>query len=310
MALRPSISFIVPCFKQANYLLDCLSSLLSQSRTDWEAIVIDDASPDGREIEKVIQAFDDPRIRLVQHEVNKGLAAARNTGARAAKSDYLAFVDADDYVAPDLCQLTVTCLDEAPDLDVVYGSLRLFGDVQADHRARGTSTELQLKLRYWIPGAGVVMRYWVWEAAGGYCEAPLLRTGMEDRDFWIATIPLAIGVAHIPKPLYYWRKYDGSMSTGQEKHYYRLHRFIAKRHAVVLKALNLYDDYLATGYSLSAEAFLREDKWLFSLCLALGGLLRDPGNRRLRTLLVRSLPVPFLRTLSRRIYGRLKSASR
>jgi glycosyltransferase involved in cell wall biosynthesis len=88
------VSVIIPAYNRAKTLPQALKSVLNQSFQDFEIIVIDDASSDGTGT--LIQACPDSRIQYVLHNTNKGAAAARNTGIRIAKGEWLAFLDSDD----------------------------------------------------------------------------------------------------------------------------------------------------------------------------------------------------------------------
>ncbi|MDG1409274.1 MAG: glycosyltransferase family A protein [Acidimicrobiales bacterium] len=94
----PAISVIVPAHDDATYLDTCLTSIRIQDFTEWECIVIDDASIDATVDVALRHAEEDRRIRLVRSEHNIGLAAARNVGIAAATGTYLAFLDADDFL--------------------------------------------------------------------------------------------------------------------------------------------------------------------------------------------------------------------
>lgn len=90
------ISIIVPIFKAEKYLNKCIDSVLEQTYTNWELILVDDGSPDGSAVICRSYVESDKRIRFFQQE-NKGASAARNRGIDLAKGDYLAFLDSDDY---------------------------------------------------------------------------------------------------------------------------------------------------------------------------------------------------------------------
>lgn len=97
-AVRPEISIIVPVYQVEAYLPDCLDSILRQSFTDWEMLLVDDGSRDaGGEICDSYAARDE-RIRVF-HQQNAGLSAARNTGLDHARGEYLVMVDSDDVLA-------------------------------------------------------------------------------------------------------------------------------------------------------------------------------------------------------------------
>ena len=96
---KPEISLVVPFYNVEEYLADCLDSLLSQTWTDFEVVLVDDGSPDGSRAIADRYAAQDARIRIISVE-NGGLGAARNTGVRSARGRYLAFVDSDDLLPP------------------------------------------------------------------------------------------------------------------------------------------------------------------------------------------------------------------
>ncbi|NLZ30356.1 MAG: glycosyltransferase family 2 protein, partial [Methanomicrobiales archaeon] len=93
----PEVSVVIPLYNKAPYIARALSSIIAQTRQDFEVIVIDDGSTDGGE--EIVRGFDDPRIRVIRQE-NRGVSAARNRGIEAARADFIAFLDADDEWMP------------------------------------------------------------------------------------------------------------------------------------------------------------------------------------------------------------------
>ena len=108
----PLISVIVPVYNVAPYVRKCLDSLLAQTYSEIEIIVVDDASTD--ESGSICDTYPvlDKRIQVIHFPVNRGLSAARNDGICRAKGLYAAFVDSDDYVEPDLLEMLYVCLLE------------------------------------------------------------------------------------------------------------------------------------------------------------------------------------------------------
>ena len=106
----PTISIIVPVYKVEAYLPSCVESLLTQSFSDIEIILIDDGSPDNCGAICDIYAKRDTRVRVI-HQENAGLSCARNSGIDAARGKYLCFVDSDDIVSPEYCQVLFNLLD-------------------------------------------------------------------------------------------------------------------------------------------------------------------------------------------------------
>lgn len=96
---KPKISVIVPVYNVEKYLAECLDSILRQTFTDFELLLINDASTDRSWEISLSYAQKDQRIRLLENEENLGLSLTRNHGLREAKGDYIAFIDSDDIVA-------------------------------------------------------------------------------------------------------------------------------------------------------------------------------------------------------------------
>lgn len=90
-------SIIVPIYNAAPYLRQCLDSLLSQTVTDWEAILVDDASGDESARIAAEYVARDARFHLLQQPANRGQSAARNRGLAEARGEYIAFLDSDDW---------------------------------------------------------------------------------------------------------------------------------------------------------------------------------------------------------------------
>ncbi|MBO4872263.1 MAG: glycosyltransferase [Lachnospiraceae bacterium] len=100
---KPEISIIVPVYKTEAYLEACVRSILAQTYSDWELILVDDGSPDrcGEICDRL--AGEDPRIRVL-HQENGGVSRARNAGLEAARGAWLAFVDSDDRIETEYLQ--------------------------------------------------------------------------------------------------------------------------------------------------------------------------------------------------------------
>lgn len=98
------ISIIVPVYNVGQYLKPCLDSILNSTYQDLELVLVDDGSTDGSSIVCDHYAGQDKRVRVI-HQANGGLPAARNTGIKLAKGEYLQFIDGDDVVHPNMLQL-------------------------------------------------------------------------------------------------------------------------------------------------------------------------------------------------------------
>jgi glycosyltransferase involved in cell wall biosynthesis len=118
---NPRVSVIMPVYNVETYVAEAVQSVLTQSFTDFELLIIDDGGSD-RSIE-ICSKFDDPRIRIISQS-NRGLAGARNTGIIHARGEYIALLDSDDRWRPEKLMLHIIHMDAAPDVGVSYSGSR------------------------------------------------------------------------------------------------------------------------------------------------------------------------------------------
>lgn len=110
MTTKPLISVIIPTYKRATLIPRAIETVRRQTYGNTEILVVDDASPD--DTASVVRAIPDPRIRYIRHEKNKGSSATRNTGIKAAKGEFIAFLDDDDEWCEDKLELQVKKIAE------------------------------------------------------------------------------------------------------------------------------------------------------------------------------------------------------
>jgi len=110
---KPLVSVIIPTHNRADMLCRAVDSVLKQTLTDFELIIVDDGSTD--DTCRRIEAHTDPRIRYIRHQLGKGASAARNTGIRHAHGNYIAFLDDDDEWLPTKLEKQVAMLEQAPE---------------------------------------------------------------------------------------------------------------------------------------------------------------------------------------------------
>lgn len=113
----PTVSVIMPVYNVARYVRDSIHSVLAQTFTDFELIIVDDGSTDASP--DICRSFDDPRIEIIR-QANRGLAGARNTGIRAARGRYVALLDSDDLWQAEKLAAHVAHLDANPDVGVSF----------------------------------------------------------------------------------------------------------------------------------------------------------------------------------------------
>lgn len=128
--LSPRISVIIPAYNAESYLHRCLDSLLAQTFTDFELLLIDDGSRDRSGAIGDAYAGRDPRIRVF-HQPNGGVSSARNTGLDQARGEWITFVDADDFVRESYLEHLLSHTGERIDLVISYAEV--FGN---EHSAK------------------------------------------------------------------------------------------------------------------------------------------------------------------------------
>ncbi len=119
----PLISIILPAYNAEPYLLECIGSVLDQSWTNWELIVVDNGSKDGTAA--IALSFTDPRIRLIS-EPNSGVSIARNRGLAAMRGELFCFLDADDRLPKDALRLRRDLFLRYPEAHFADGAMRAF----------------------------------------------------------------------------------------------------------------------------------------------------------------------------------------
>lgn len=250
-----ALTVVIPCYKQAAFLRECLESLQKQTYPHWRAIVVDDASPEKELIETLIDTLQDSRIEVIRHESNKGLGAARNTGFNAANAEFVIPIDADDQIECNFLERVATVIAEQPQCDCVFTDFSRFGNqtglMKFPMREMREFSQVQ-----WIPGPGATIRRTLWSAVGGYCQDKNL-LGNEDWDFWIGAAERGFVPVHIPEPLYRYRRHPDSMMV---KLYYfdYIHREIMyRRHRQWFDGLGAANSFLAAGLLNSANESLR-----------------------------------------------------
>lgn len=124
----PYFSIVMPVYGVEEYIERAIQSIMYQTFQDWELIIVDDCTPD-KSIE-IADAYtkENQRIHIVHHDVNRGLSAARNTGAEQAQGSYIWFMDPDDYVDTDLLEQVKKSLEKNPAEVVLFGLIEEYYD--------------------------------------------------------------------------------------------------------------------------------------------------------------------------------------
>ena len=137
MSKTPLISIIVPAYNVEHYIEACLDSLLKQTYSNFEIIVIDDGSTDNTAT--VLQKFSHHQNIRLHHQANSGISATRNQGLKLASGEFVCFIDSDDYIAPNYLEALFAPFIQNPEIDITVCGY------QEIHQTLTTKHQLQPK---------------------------------------------------------------------------------------------------------------------------------------------------------------------
>jgi glycosyltransferase involved in cell wall biosynthesis len=166
----PRVSVVLPVFNRASTISGAIAGVVAQTLTDWELVVVDDGSTDN--LEAAVASAADPRLRLLRHEGNRGAAAARNTGIKAARAPLIAFIDSDDEWLPTKLARQIDAIERGPpSLGALCTAFRLrrtrTGYAEDRYpRARGTWAATLLDGCFVSPGSTLLARRECFETVG------------------------------------------------------------------------------------------------------------------------------------------------
>ena len=239
---RPAVSVVIPAYNGAQWLAATLDSLTAQTLTDWEAIVVDDCSPDDGAA--LIEQWPDPRVRLVRMPVNGGPVRARNAGVAVARGQYIAGLDQDDLCRPDRLARQVAYLEAHPGCALLGTQVEyLIGDsVTASTYPAVTTPGLVawlLRIENPLAWSTVMVRGEIAHALDPFTRPDLLYA--EDFDLYGRVLPFG-SIARLDTPLLLYRQHDGGASK----------RFVATMRASATRVLTERHAALGDGASRAA----------------------------------------------------------
>lgn len=229
----PLISIIVPIYKAEKFLCRCLDSILAQTYKNWEAILIDDGSPDNCGTICDEYARKDIRFKVV-HQENQGVVSARNRAIANATGDFIAFVDSDDFIAPVMLEKMIAIAIEEKS-DIVWCNVKKihknFEEVERIRIYRDNDTNIRKLLECSTPGylCNKLICKNFWEK----CNIETDKEGVMWEDTYMSLQLLMNNPknAHIDSPLYIYNQTNENSATAQNK-------------AIIIKAekniLNIY----------------------------------------------------------------------
>ncbi len=220
--LNKTISVIVPCYKYAHYLKECIESIKGQTYPVHEIIVVSDGSPDN-----TVEVCKGLGVRCVEKE-NGGLSSARNAGIKVATGEYLMCLDADDKLVPGAIEEHMNLIED--DMTIAQCALMEFGGRHL-LMTPNSQTSLRRVIQSNTIYCNAVFSRRVWEAVGGYDESEMMRFGYEDWEFWIRLLEYGCHVKTSDAIALRYRFHDNNM-TKETTHPNRqkLYKYIYEKH--------------------------------------------------------------------------------
>ncbi|MRX67906.1 Glycosyltransferase involved in cell wall bisynthesis [Flavobacterium resistens] len=221
------VSVIVPCYNQAQYLDEALISVLNQTYSNWECIIVDDGSPDNTEDVASKWCDKDPRFKYLKKK-NGGLCSARNAGIDIADGQLILPLDADDRIGNKYLELATKAFNDNNSLTVVYCKAEKFGD----ENGLWNLPEFSLfnLSRNNLIFCSAFFKKEDWKSVNGYDLA--MQNGWEDWEFWIAILKNGGNVKCLNEVNFYYRIKKTSMlqSIGRENENENLN-YLSIKHA-------------------------------------------------------------------------------
>ena len=180
---NPIVSIITPCYNQGPFLAEALESVLAQTFSLWECLIINDGSTDNTEEVALKYTMKDSRFIYI-HQENLGVIAARNNGIRKSRGKYILPLDGDDKITNKYLEKAIEVLEHNDDVKIVYGDVEVFGASQGEYKLEPYSIRTLLVMNC-ISNSSFFRRT-DFDRCGGY--NPNMDGGYEDWDFWISLL--------------------------------------------------------------------------------------------------------------------------
>jgi glycosyltransferase involved in cell wall biosynthesis len=255
----PKISVVIPCYNHGECIDKAVDSILGQTFTDVEIIVVNDGSTDKLTVEK-LSNYNKSKTKVL-HTANQGPSAARNIGISQAKGEYVLVLDADDYYHSTFLEKGVAVLEQKQKIGIVACGIQHFGLDSGKKMPQGGD------VRTFLAPSGLtgsaLLRKVCWEQAGGYDES-MKTSGYEDWNFWLDVTKRGWLVHIIEEYLFYYnwqncsrRTMLNSQRAASLTHVVRNHRDVFGQHVDIV-VLNKDKEVMAMKEQRDALAFSLE----------------------------------------------------
>ena len=208
----PKVSVVMPVFNGEKYLREAIESILNQTFTDFEFLILNDGSTDLSV--EIVESYDDERIRLVHSEKNQGLVPTRNKAIGLARGEYIAVLDCDDVSSPQRLEKQVAFMDAHPDVGVCGAWIQTIGEIAGniwDFPTDDATIRSRLLFESVLPHSSVMMRKRVLDEHKLRYNPLYNHTAAEDYELWVRCSKHT-KLANIPEVLTYYRLHESNIS--------------------------------------------------------------------------------------------------
>jgi glycosyltransferase involved in cell wall biosynthesis len=287
------VSIVLPTHNGARYLDESIRSCLAQTYTNWELIIVDDASTDNTAARIAHYVASDPRIRSMRHERNRRLPAALNTGFREARGSYLTWTSDDNAYRANALEEMVAYLEAHPDVDVVYSDYTEIDENGSALKDVCVGTPQTMPLQNWV-GPCFLYRETVQKTLVGYTEDAFLA---EDYDFWLRAAAV-FQLKRLPRNLYRYRVHSASLTALKRQPVTDAILEVIRRNIETMQWLDKKHE--AEFYWMCAALARRRRHFVSALCHLVKVLCLSPGVAAHRS--ARSVEYRFFgpKTINRR----------
>lgn len=213
------VSIIMPVYNGEKYIKEAIESIINQTYSNWELLIVDDGSTDNTA--SIIKEFNDSRIKYM-YQKNQGPSAARNKGLDLAEGNYIAFIDADDMYVNEKLEKQVAYLEENSDVDIVYNDIKVIDESTEEHYllkseggySNGNDFLAMLLFRQIIPAPHTIL-----------CRRRCFENGVRYNSYYLhaedydLTLRLAKSnkFGHLSGTLYICRRHEKNLTNNHQK---------------------------------------------------------------------------------------------
>jgi len=258
----PDFSIIMANYNKGNFIESAIKSVLKQTYSNWELLICDDASTDDS-INHINNYIDDPRIFLIQNDINKGIIYSENRLIMNCRADYIAILDSDDCISEDAVFHMLNAHINNPEATFIY-SQYIYCDNKMNFVSKGTCNDIRKNSSLLVDDCAVAFRTFKKDAA---LNIGCLNNRMkyaEDKDFIYKLEEIGTTV-FVEKDLYYYRVQDESSSQGYNRLLARVAMSYAKLEAYMRRLNsnihNIGKEDISTEVLYALGASIRIQDW-------------------------------------------------